>query len=360
VDERVEAYARLLVDRSVAPAPGAQVLVVANVPARPLVEAVAGALARRGCYALVRLEYGDWRIPVSLAWAREAPDELLGEMAPIERYASDHDDARIVIHAPENTRESSDLDPARLAVVRRGLAPYLRRSQSLELEWVSCQFPTPALAQDAGMSLAAFEDFLYGACLLDWDAERRRMERIAARFEDAREVRIEGHDTDLTLSLAGRQGWVDDGHLNLPGGEVFFAPVEDSAAGEIAYSEFPAVYASHEVAGVRLRFEAGRIVDASASSGEDFLLETLDADEGARRLGELGIGCNPGITRHMKNVLFDEKIDGTVHLAVGYSYPFTGGANKSSVHWDMVKDLRPGGRLSVDGEVVQESGRWLF
>jgi aminopeptidase len=319
VDPRVEAYARLLVERAIAPAPGAQVLVVANVPGRPLVEAVARTLGRRGCYALVRLDYGDWRIPVSLAWAREAPDELLAEMAPIDRYASDHDDARIVIHAPENTRESSDLDPARLALVRQGLAPYLRRSDSLELPWVVCQFPTPALAQDAGMSLGAFEDFLYGACLLDWDAERRKLERIAARFDGAREVRIEGAGTDLTLSLEGRQGWIDDGHLNLPGGEVFYAPVEDSAAGVIAYAEFPAVYASHEVVGVRLRFEAGRIVDASASSDEGFLLETLDSDEGARRVGELGIGCNPGITRHMKNVLFDEKIDGTVHLAVGNS-----------------------------------------
>ena len=130
--------------------------------------------------------------------------------------------------------------------------------------------------------------------------------------------------------------------------------------GVISFSEFPAVYGSNEVTGVRLRFESGRVVDASAATGEEFLLGTLDADEGARGLGELGIGCNPGITRHMKNVLFDEKIYGTVHLALGASYPFTGGTNVSSVHWDIVKDLRRGGRLSCDGEVVQENGAWLF
>src|SRR5205085_6782703 len=141
-------------------------------------------------------------------------------------------------------------------------------------------------------------------------------------------------------------------------GEFYTSPVEDSAEGEFAFTEFPAVYAGREVTGIRLRFESGVVVEASAEASEEFLLERLDADEGARGLGELGIGCNPGITRHMKNVLFDEKIYGTVHLALGASYPFTGGTNVSSVHWDIVKDLRRGGRLSCDGEVVQENGAW--
>ena len=360
VDPRIERYARLLVERAVAPPAGSQVMVVANVPARPLVEEVAGLLARRGCYALVRLEYGDWRLPTSLAWAREAPEELLREMAPIERRVAEEADARIVVHAPENTRESASLGAHRYSLVQEGLEPYLRRARTLEIPWVGCQYPTPALAQDAGMSLREFEDFLYGACLLDWDEERRKMERIAERFDRAELVRIEGEGTDFTLGLAGREAAIDDGHLNLPGGEVYAGPVEDSAEGVISFSEFPAVYGSNEVTGVRLRFENGRVVDASAATGEEFLLGTLDADEGARGLGELGIGCNPGITRHMKNVLFDEKIYGTVHLALGASYPFTGGTNVSSVHWDIVKDLRRGGRLSCDGEVVQENGAWLF
>jgi aminopeptidase len=146
----------------------------------------------------------------------------------------------------------------------------------------------------------------------------------------------------------------------MPGGEVFYSPIEDSAEGVIEFSEFPAVYYGNEVDGTRFVFESGRIVDATARSGEAFLIQTLDIDEGARRLGELGIGCNPGIQRFMKNVAFDEKIDGTVHLAVGNSYTFTGGTNTSSIHWDIVKDLRTNGELHADGKVVQKNGAWLI
>jgi aminopeptidase len=173
-------------------------------------------------------------------------------------------------------------------------------------------------------------------------------------------VRIVGDATDIRLGLSGREAQIDDATVNMPGGEIFYAPVEDATEGLISYTEFPAVMNGNEVTGVRLRFEGGRIVEASAETGEDFLLATLDTDEGARVLGELGIGCNAAIQRHTKNVLFDEKMGGTVHLAVGQSYAFAGGKNTSAVHWDMVKDLRSGGRLECDGEVVQENGLWLF
>ena len=208
------------------------------------------------------------------------------------------------------------------------------------------------------MSFRAFEDFLYDACLLDWDAERDRMARYAARFDAADEVRILGEETDLRLSLVGRNAEIDAGGANVPGGEFYYSPLEDSAEGSIAFTEFPAVYGGREVNGIRLRFQHGKVVDASADSNEDFLLEMLDQDEGARRIGELGIGCNPGITRHMKNTLFDEKIDGTVHVALGNSLPEIGGTNVSKIHWDIVKDLHNGGRIELDGEVVQENGVW--
>jgi aminopeptidase len=153
---------------------------------------------------------------------------------------------------------------------------------------------------------------------------------------------------------------VDAGGANIPGGEFFCCPVEDSAEGVIAFTEFPAVYAGRELTNIRLRFEGGRVVDASAATNEAFLLETLDQDEGARRIGELGIGCNPGITRYMKNTLFDEKIDGTVHLALGNGMPDLGGENVSTIHWDIVKDLRGGGRIELDGAVVQQDGTWAI
>jgi aminopeptidase len=208
------------------------------------------------------------------------------------------------------------------------------------------------------MSLEEFTDFLYDACLRDWDAEHERISRYAELFERAADVRVVGDGTDLRLSIAGRKIAVDAGGANMPGGEFFCSPVEDSAEGTIAFSEFPAVYLGHEVKGITLRFEAGRVVDASAESNEDFLFSMLDLDDGSRRLGELGIGCNPGITQYLKNTAFDEKIDCTVHLALGNGLPELGGTNVSQIHWDIVKDIRHAGKIELDGQIVQENGSW--
>jgi len=353
VDPRTEAYARLLVD-CIAPEPGWQVLVRSQPPARPLIEEVSRELGRRGVRALVRLGFDS----VGGVFVREAPIELLGELCPIEINEIESADSYMAIVAPENTRDGSDIPAERTGprqqAMRRHHGPYL----SDEKPWVGCYYPTAAAAQDAGMSVRAFEDFLYGAVLVDWQALGRTMERIAERFDRASTVRIVGEGTDLTFSLEGREGKVDALAANMPGGEIFYSPVEDSAEGVISYSEYPACYLGHEVSGVHFRFEGGRIVDASATSDEAFLIGTLDTDEGARRLGEFGIGCNPGIQRHVKNTLFDEKMEGTIHLAIGTGFPQIGGKNTSAVHWDMVKELRNGGRIELDGEVVQESGEW--
>ncbi|MGH3001440.1 MAG: aminopeptidase [Gaiellaceae bacterium] len=354
-DPRIDEYARLLVERSVAVQPGWQVSVRATPLARPLVEAIVEQVARRGAYPILQLSFEQIGGP----FAREAPLELLREAAPLQRRIWDEVDASISIWAPENTREGSDLSEERQAALQQAGRPLRERTMSMSVPWVVAEYPVAAAAQDGGLTLAAYEQFVFDAVLLDWDREGRRMRAIADTFDAAEEVRITGAGTDLRLSLAGRSGAVDDGHVNMPGGEVFYSPVEDSAEGVIEFREFPAVYYGHEVDGVRLVFDGGRIVDAAARSGEDFLLQTLDADDGARRLGELGIGCNPGIQRFMKNVAFDEKIDGTVHLAVGNSYSFTGGTNVSAIHWDIVKDLRDGGRLFADGRLVQQDGRWI-
>jgi aminopeptidase len=356
-DPRVESYAALLVETCVDVQPGWQVLVTGGQLARPLLEAVSRLVGRRGAYALQRPSLTGYG--TNIPWAQEAPDELLATPAPIDAYAWDHADALVSIEAPENTRELTGLAADRLARLQSGMRPHLERLFTHELKWVGCQFPTPALAQDGGLSLHEFEDFLYGACLLDWDAERERMSRYAQHFDEAEEVRLVANGTDIRLGLAGRSAEVDAGGANMPGGEFFLSPVEDSAEGEIVFDEFPAVYNGREVAGITLRFESGRVIDASATTNEEFLIEMLDLDEGARRLGELGIGCNPGITRYMKNTLFDEKIDGTAHLALGNGLPEVGGTNVSQLHWDIVKDLRRGGRIELDERVVQEDGRWL-
>jgi aminopeptidase len=352
-DPRIEQYAKVLVETCIDVQPGWQVVVVSSSRAQPLVDEVSRQLARRGAYSLLRLAGGP-----NIPWLQEAPDELLDTPPPIDVHALETADGLIAIEAPDNTREISAVSAERLGRVQAAMRPHFERVFTMDLKWVGCQYPTPALAQEAGMSLEAFEDFLFGACLLDWKKEEERMSHYAERFDAAEEVRIVGDGTDLTLSLAGRAGKVDAGGANMPGGEFFFSPVEDSAQGTVAFTEFPAVYSGREVTGIRLRFEGGRVVDASATAEEEFLIETLDRDAGARRLGELGIGCNPGITRHMKNTLFDEKIDGTIHLALGNGLPEIGGTNHSQIHWDIVKDLRNGGRILLDGELVQENGAW--
>jgi aminopeptidase len=353
-DPRIDEYARLLVERSVGVQAGWQVLVRASHLARPLVEAVIEQIARQGAYPILQLSFEQTGGP----FAREAPLELLREAAPLQTRIWQEVDAFIAIYGPENTREGADLSDERQVAVRQMLAPMRERTMALAAPWVVAEYPVHSAAQDAGMTLGEYEEFIFDAVLRDWDAEAERMRKIADVFDAADEVRIVGPGTDLTLSLAGRSGAVDDGHVNMPGGEVFYSPVEDSAHGVIEFSEFPAVYFGQEVDGARFVFASGRIVEASARSGEPFLLRTLDTDEGARALGELGIGCNPGIQRFMKNVAFDEKIDGTIHLAIGNSYAFTGGTNESSIHWDIVKDLRTAGRLYADGRLVQENGAW--
>ena len=359
-DPRVEQYARILVEQCIDVQPGWQVLVAGGALGRPLIEEVTRQIARRDAYALVKVGWGGFIAGPTSTWLQEASLERIAKPAPIDLHVLSEVDAMIAVEAPENTRESSAIDSERLNALQVAYRPALERLFRSEVAWTGGQFPTPALAQEAGMGTDEFADFLYGACLLDWDAERERMQRYADRFDGAEQVRIVGGDTDLTLSIAGRQMKVDAGGANMPGGEFFTSPLEESAEGTIAFTEFPAVYAGREVTGIRLRFEGGRVVDVSAQTHEDFLVEMLDTDDGSRRLGELGIGCNPGITRHMRNTLFDEKIDGTVHLALGNGIVEVGGENVSAIHWDIVKDLRDGGRIELDGEVVQEDGAWTI
>jgi aminopeptidase len=359
-DPRDRQLAELLVDTCVGVQPGWQVIVSGSPPGRPLLEELVRLIAERDAYALLRVSFAG-PLFAPRTWLRHAPFERLSIPSDIEVKVFESVDAVIVIESPENTRDAADVPAERTAAFQGAYRPAMERIFRHEVAWVGCQYPTPALAQDAGMSTNEFADFLYGACLRDWDAERERMQRYADRFDGAEEVRIVGDETDIRLSIDGRSMKVDAGGANIPGGEFFGCPVEDSAEGTIAFKEFPAVYGGREMNGIRLRFEGGLVVDATAETNEDYLIETLDSDEGSRRLGELGIGCNPGITRYMRNTLFDEKIDGTVHLALGNGMPDIGGKNVSRIHWDIVKDLRlPGTRLELDGDVVQQDGVWTI
>jgi aminopeptidase len=359
-DPRVRDLAELLVDRCLDVQPRWQVSVRATPLARPLVAEVARAIARRGAYYLPRINWGPDRFRADLDWALEAPLELLGELPPIEAHQVANEDARLTIRAPEDVHAGAVLDPERRKLLQQAGEPASRRARALDVRWALVEYPTEAAAAQAGMSLDEYTDFVFDACLLDWDVEEERMREIKARFDLGSTVRIVGDGTDLTLGIEGREGVVSAGFRNMPDGEVFYAPVEDTAEGVITFAEFPAVYLGHDVVGARLVFSGGEIVEATADEGEEFLRQVLATDSGSRRLGELGLGCNPRITQFTRNVLFDEKIAGTTHLAVGASYTYAGGRNESAVHWDLVKDLRPGGELVLDGEVVQRDGRWLI
>jgi len=360
IDARVRDLAALLVDRCLDVQPGWQVSVRATPLARPLVQELARAVAHRGAYFLPRLSWGPDRFRLDYDWALEAPLELLEELPSIERHAVETEDARLTIRAPEDVQAGAELPAERRALLQKALEPASRRARSLDVRWAVVQYPTEAAAAEAGMTLPEYEDFVYGACLLDWGAEEERMRRIKERFDAARTVQLVGDETDLTLSVAGRAGVVSAGLRNMPDGEVFYSPVEDSAEGVVTFSEFPAVYLGTDVQRARLVFRAGRVVEATAAAGEQFLRQMIATDEGAGRLGELGLGCNPRITRFTHNVLFDEKIDGTFHLALGGSYTYAGGRNESAIHWDMVKDMRPRGQIYADGELVQRDGTWLI
>jgi aminopeptidase len=351
-DPRVESYARLLVEHCIDPAPRWQVYLRSTPAARPLLQELERALARRGAYALLRLSFDE---PV---WASEAAEELVAELPGIERYAEETMDALIWIGAPENTCATADVDPHRLGLRRKAGMRLRERTFGGEIPWVSCLFPTPALAQEAGMSLSTFAGILFESCVRDWRSEREQMRRIADCLERASTLRVTGPGTELELAIEGREAGIDDGRNNLPGGEVYLCPLEDSAEGVIAFEGVPSFYGGRRVAGVRLRLSGGRVVDAAAETGEDVLHEILETDTGSSRVGEFGVGCNGGIRRSMNSILFDEKMDGTCHLALGRGFAKLGGRNESAIHWDLVKSMRDGGRLAVDGVPVLEEGTW--
>jgi aminopeptidase len=351
-DPRVDQLAHTLVHYSTALKAGEKVLIQGPELAQPLALAVYREALRAGALPVLWSTFDD----AAQVFFEHASDAQIGWENPILIDAASAVDAYISLRAPTNLRMLSNVDPAKQVLAQKARRPFL--DVVLKKRWVLCELPTPALAQEAGMSLAEFEEFSFGAVSVDWPAMRAELARRKKQLEAGREVRIVANATDLRLGVAGRTWLPDDGKHNMPGGEIFTGPVEDSVEGEIAY-EYPATYNGREVEGVRMRFVGGRVVDASATRGEEFLISMLDGDAGGRVLGELGIGTNYGITRHTKSVLFDEKIGGTVHLALGRSYEESGGTNQSALHWDMVKDLRDGGEIQLDGRAIQRNGRWL-
>jgi aminopeptidase len=364
-DARVEALASILVRYSTKVSKGDVCVIQSTTSAEPIVQAVYEEVLRAGGLPIMQLTTDG----AAASFYGLASDEQLEWIPPTATWAAENADVRIAIMADVNTRELSRADPKRQSRAQQARKPLMetsmKRAAAGEYRWALTLFPTHAYASEAGMSLAEYEDFYYEACLATdsepvtaWQRQSDEVTRLTDWIQGKEEVRIRAPGTDIKLGVAERTWIPCVGEHNMPDGEFFTAPVEDSVEGEVAFS-FPATYGGREVSGVRFRFDGGKVVDASAELGEEFLHEMLDSDDGARRLGELGIGTNYGISTGTKEILLDEKIGGTVHMAIGMSYPESGGSNESAVHWDMVCDLRRGGSITVDGTELQRDGRFV-
>jgi aminopeptidase len=365
-DQRAQALAEILVRYSTRVQPDDVCVIQSTTQAEPLVQAIYEEVLRAGGQPIMQLATEG----ALAAFYDLANDQQLEWIPPTAKWTAENADVRIHVMADANPRALSQVDPNRQTVAQKARKPLLetsmRRAAEGSYRWSLTLFPTHAYAAEAGMSLAAYEDFYYRACLATdpepltaWQRQSDQVKRLAAWMEGKEEVHITAPGTDIKLGVAGRTFIPCVGEHNMPDGEFFTGPIEDSVNGEVSFS-FPASYGGREVAGVRFRFEDGKVVDASAERGEDFLISMLDTDEGARRLGELGIGTNYGISTGTKEILLDEKIGGTVHMAIGMSYPESGGVNDSAVHWDMVCDLRQGGSITVDGQEIQKDGQFVI
>ena len=352
-----DAHASLLCDWCLQVREREQVLIAMPVLALPLVRALHRAILERGAWPLIRLS------PSELAsqFFHHARDFQLDSFAPLELTEAQTAECVLGIDAPVNTRSLAGIDPSRIARATRATLPV--REARLRRRWCRTIWPTPALAQQAGMSDEEYAAFLARALLVDhadpvaaWRELSERQQRLVERLSHARRIHIEAAGTDLHLRVDGRTWINSDGRRNMPSGEVFTGPLEESANGTIAF-EIPSSPRGLDIADVSLTFRDGEVVTASAGRGESYLQEALRTDGRARFLGELGIGANVGIDRPTGSILLDEKMAGTVHLALGRSYPETGGRNVSALHWDLICDLRGGGRLTADGEPIIEGGR---
>ncbi len=364
-DVRVERLARLISRYSIGVKKGDAIAIAYEPAGEPLAEELYREVLRAGGHPMLRITPG-W---AQEAYFKEAAPHQIDHTSPFELYEAEKTRARVLVLATSNTRRNTGVDPKKVARAQKARRPileaYFSRMARNEWTFMIAPFPADGDAQEAEMSLGDYEDFVYRALLVDradpiaaWKAVSAKQEKLARRFNRVRDLRIVGEDTDIRMSVAGRR-WINcDGHHNLPDGEIFSGPVEDSVEGTIRYT-YPAIYQGREVTDVRLTFKKGKVVKAEAAKGEELLRSLLDMDEGARRVGEVAVGTNYGIARFTRSILFDEKIGGSIHMAVGRSIPESGGVNRSTLHWDMIKDMRKGGEIWGNGKLLYRNGKFL-
>lgn len=364
-DSRLERFADVIVGYSIAVQPGEWVVLRGDVVTLPALRALYAAVLKVGGQPALALSDDT----MTRAFLREANDDQLAWISPAQTLQYDNVDILVSVLGEQNTRSMTGINPQRLQARQRATRPlsetYMRRDGDGSLKWTVTQYPTHADAQEANMSLEEYEDFVYGAMLLDTDdpvAEWRKLAAMQQKKIDwlvgKQQIKLQGPNIDLELSIDGRKFVNADGTNNFPDGEIFTGPVEDSVNGWVRFS-YPSIVGGRAVSGIELKFESGKVVEASAEQNDDLLQAQLDTDEGARTLGEFAISTNFGIQQFTGNILFDEKIGGTVHMAIGIGYPETGSQNKSAVHWDMICDMRDDSEIYVDGDLFYKNGEFV-
>lgn len=363
-DPRLAKLANVLVHYSLRVRKGDLFRIAGAALAAPLIQEVYREALSVGAHPFVRVTLDG----LDEIFLKAASDEQLHYVSDLQRAETEQITASLGIWGAWNTRDLTHVDPKRIALRREATREigrrFMERAAKGELRWCGTQYPTQAEAQDAEMSLSEYEEFVFGAGMLDredpvaaWEEVRTQQARITTFLETCKTLAVRGPDIDLELSVDGRK-WVNAaGDKNFPDGEVFTGPVEDSVNGRVRFS-FPAIYNGREVVDVELRFEQGKVTHARAAKGEEFLHAMLETDAGARYLGEFAFGTNYNITRFTRNILFDEKIGGTLHMALGAGYPETGSTNISGLHWDLIADLRNGAEVLADGQVVYRDGKF--
>jgi aminopeptidase len=354
VDPRVRKVAGILVDYCVNAKKGEHIRVQAQSGAKELINEVCRRILQKGAYPVTVIS-----VPGSdYVYYKNASREQLSKMPEVGKYIVEKCDASITLGGEENLRELTSINSEKIALRRKTLRP-LQDITIKKDRWVLFEYPTKALAREAGMSLEKFEDFVYGACIKDWKKETKKLIPLKKAIDKGNKVRIKAPETDLSFSIKGRLAAISKGKHNMPDGEVWTAPVESTVNGYIKYS-FPAMRDGKEVSGIRLEFKNGKVIRATAEKNEALLKSMIKMDKGASYIGELGIGTNYSIKQSVKKILFDEKIGGTIHLALGNAYKECRGTNKSALHWDMVRDMRDGGELYIDGKLIQKNGKFLI
>ncbi len=366
-DLRIENFARILVEYSTKVKPGDHVAIITTTAAEELVKALYGLILDNGGYPHVLMEFADH----DEIFFDHANDDQLDFLPRFHKTAFEEFDVLLKVRAEHNTRALGKVDLARQSRRQRGLAPLLqaqmRRGAAGSLRWMSTLFPTRAYAMEAEMGFQEYQDFVFRACHADldtpdpvayWQGIQREQDEIIARVEGHDQVVLRGPNVDLSLSVKGRKFLNACGTNNMPDGEIFTGPVEESTNGWVRFT-YPAVTQGRVVEGVELKFQDGKVVSATADKNQDFLLRMLDTDAGARYLGEFAIGTNYEIDRFTRSILFDEKIGGSFHMAVGAGYPETGSHNQSVIHWDMICDMRKDSEILADGELIYQNGRFI-